>query len=574
MSNGAKISYQGAARLVQTLFKGGVRNFVYSPGFRNSPIVLALLRLKSREPSVKVISHIDERGAAFVALGLAKPNALPAAVICTSGTALANYLPAVEEAYHSGLPLVVISADRPNSLQGIGANQTMAQANYFGASSLYFAEIDGSTESAHAHLAYHAAKAVSLARGTSYGRSGPVHLNINFSEPFLPHPSEMDSIVEGNEAEPDMEFINALPVIPRDSLDKIRKVWSPAKRVLVLIGPGETIGESERIALKKISRQANTFILAEASSGFNATEGNVATRVEPVIRWLTKGGNLPDLLVRIGAPLISKSLADFEKVFKNRPAFIFDGEKGRNSNLSSASHFTGGKKEWLLALADATEAQNADAKWINEIKEIAKEFSTVTEEKISNCTELTEIYLAHRISGILKRDEAIFIGNSMPIRDFNLAASSNDFIKCYSNRGLSGIDGLLSTAIGVSLAENGTTYAILGDLSTIHDLNALSLAKRMEKNLNLHILVINNNGGEIFRAVRTNVWKQYEEDFATPQELDFKSIAQGFGIRYTAVKSKEDLDKWFCEPRALGLHFVEVFVDSAAGRKLRESIAK
>lgn len=571
-------SFLWATRLLRTLHTGGVRHFVSSPGFRNSPLVLALLQLAEKDPSFQVYSHMDERGAAFFALGLAKAAREPAVVFCTSGTAAANYYPAVLEAEQAQVSLVVVTADRPAELIGIGANQAFDQQNLYGQHLRFSAHVPPAApvESLQEwdHMEYTVARAVGLSQGSS---PGPVHLNCAFREPFLLGPSDKAAVAAHQEiTKPRQRFVSEIEKPSAESILRVAMEWSRLGNVLVAVGPGEWSAD-DRAVLRKFSRMPNTVVVAEAASGLGFGAG-------PNDAFLLRAENLfkddslpvPSLLLRFGAPLTGRGFEKFQQRTQAAGStfWIFDGSLKRNPNLGAATFFGGSISGWFKGLSEMNKPVEGDeawrAAWLKAEQTLEAKLGKILAEE----NFLTEWHISRALAEYLPADGNLFLGNSMPIRDFNTTAlrQKND-VSLFSNRGLSGIDGLISTALGVARATRKPSIALLGDLSTLHDISALSLAKRLEPQIDFELWVINNQGGEIFRVVRTNTWPDLEKWFTTPQQLDFASLARGFGLDYVLLDSREKLSQHIKKTQASGVRIVEFKVgenNSAIRRRLTE----
>lgn len=558
-------SYRTALTLMSSLADAGVRHLVVSPGFRNSPLLLAA----QRDASLDVITAIDERGAAFLALGLSR-GGQPAAVLCTSGTAVANYFPAVMEAYESHCPLIVLTADRPQELVGTGANQCTDQTKAFGTHVRFFAEIS-SDETAETHVAYSATKAVSLSRDPV---PGPVHLNIRFREPFLPVAAEVDEIEKGWQKPAALWKIFPSASGPsKEQWLAMETLFRAAQRPLFVVGPNNFSAEFLE-SLQRLCAHTGYPMLAENASGLPFRGGNsayISRHAESTLAAMAEGKlPAPDLLVRIGAPLTGRALGLLLKASRV-PQVLFDhAGESREPHLHPSICVQGGLDGWVSAFLRSG-LSLSDSGWRSELLA----FASQREEKLASHLAqgtLTEWRFHHGLGEKIQDGAAIFLGNSMPIRDFNDAFTAKKLLHIFSNRGLSGIDGLIASACGTALSSGRETHAILGDLSTLHDISSLSILSSLRDRLKFTLWTINNEGGEIFRIVGTSKTAGKPEWFTTPQAYDAAALAKAFQIPFARISSVEDWESLEASACAgAGVRWIEIHVDRETNLATRRS---
>ena len=418
-------SSECARTLIGQLVAQGVTEFVLAPGSRSAPLALCL-DASAAAGLLRLHVRVDERAAGFLALGLAKGSGRCVAVVTTSGTAVGNLLPAVMEAHHAGEPLLVVSADRPSWLVGFGANQTTEQAGIFGGFLSYSARVSASAP-ADAWMAQ-AARAVLLATGATRGRRGPAHLNVELGEPLVATGSP-------SVAEP------------------VR--LSGAKRSLVLCGDAEPVLGQVAVS---VAESAGIPLVAEPSS--NARVGASAVATGRLLLAAELGEQVERVLV-FGRPTLSRpvnallSRAGVEVVVvTDRSDFVDPG--WRASLVVGAVEVEPGPADWLAAwqLADAERSRRVIA-------------------LSQSQGDLSGPELARLVISAVPSDQVLCLGNSNAIRDADLAPIGAEVPTIYANRGLSGIDGTLSTAIGISLATARPTTLLCGDLSFVHDVAAL-----------------------------------------------------------------------------------------------------
>lgn len=560
------LNFVWASAIIDQLVAHGVRAICLSPGFRNSPLILAA-QLDSR---IQAFTILDERASAFFALGLAKQSGAPVAVACTSGTACANFFPAILEAEYSHTPLVVLTADRPQRLSGLGSNQTMDQIRLFGEHVRFFSGIEApglGMKADFPKLQYTIAKAVHAASGS--GHRGPVHVNIAFEEPLLPRalPAARPQKTSAIAIQVESARVPAPEVLAR-----VREKLEQAQCPVFVLGP-ERFDANFLRNVASLAERLGTPLLAEASTGASLRAlgkercGSLITHVEGLTTLVA--GRF-DLVVRFGSVPVSKKLQDFLDGNPAVPTLLFD-EPGewRNPSLGSATYVDCGSAAAAAALAQMEFSRKLSAENLCvELGALEKQHETAIANRLAQTQELTEWHALEAIVGALPDAGALFIGNSMPIRDLNFIAGGKIRTEIFHNRGLSGIDGLLATACGVAAGNQKPTALVLGDLSLVHDVGSLAILKNFSSRLQLKVFVMNNGGGDIFRRVGT---KNFDPAwFTTPQSVDFSQIAAGFGIPYSRIDRKaalvDSLHRIFSEA---GVSLCEIVPDLAANERIR-----
>ena len=476
--------------VVRQIIESGVSDVVISPGSRNAPLSLAFFAA-AQEKLIRIHVRIDERTAAFFALGLIKSTGRAVPIVCTSGTAVANYHPAVLEAHHSNLPLLVLTADRPAMLRKTGANQTTEQARIFGKAVRYFADVDGPVFPMELPLD-------SL-------RSGPVHLNLQFDEPLLP-----DS---------DSDWLSHIKISPH--LHKDRKKTGTLRLVgargVVVIGHdrgGLTVDE-----ISQFTKVIGWPVIAEDPLSFPDALPHASLFLSS---HEIRSTLIPQSVVVIGRTTLSRSINAFIKlspityVVDQRVATV-DSERSADRIFTQLPELQGviHSEEWI-------------AKW-NKIAERAHKL-------IDSLDGWNEAVIAKTIASEIANDTALFISSSRPIRDFEAFASPRNGVTTYANRGLAGIDGNISTALGIAF-NHKSTIAVLGDLSFLHDLTGLI----NQEEINCRFIVINNDGGGIFSTLPQRGTPGFETVFGTPHGLNPAAIAQSMGINAVEINSLKDL---------------------------------
>lgn len=560
------LTYDFSHDFVQALKRSGVNRVVVSPGFRNSPLLLALHRSKTFE----IFTAIDERGGAFLALGMAKGTRSPVALVCTSGTAVANYFPAVLEASHSFVPLVVITADRPRELIGSGANQCMNQVNLFGDFVRKFLDKDPPTGPQNLQWVSDAVKC------SLVPTPGPVHLNLRFDEPFFPTMEMMEAI------EATVKPI-ANPIVSSTlskeqnssenlvSLNQLRTSLQSAKRPLVFLG-AEELSERSLFALDSWAAKLNVPVLAEMASGFPLRDSKCLFlwRADAVANELAQEKIYPDLILRVGCGVTGRALGRLIQMGKPALYSIDYPSQHRNPELGAITTIAGD----LNCLESIFESEYPkpiiESDWIEQLKSIQTKKESQLVQVLKAEDKFTEWHFYHSLAIHSKEASQFFLGNSMPIRDFNSVFPPRKATKVASNRGLSGIDGLIASSIGYASAHTEPTHAILGDLSFLHDLNSLSLLSSLPSTIDLTFWMINNGGGEIFRQVQTKSYSTEPEIFTTPKSFQLEKIAEAFSLPYFKIESTEQLERYLrTSTSLLSPRIVEILVDQTSSTAIR-----
>jgi 2-succinyl-5-enolpyruvyl-6-hydroxy-3-cyclohexene-1-carboxylate synthase len=494
--------------IVRQILEAGVTDVVISPGSRNAPLSLAFFAA-SKRGLIKLHTRIDERTAAFFALGITKASGRPVPIVCTSGTAVANYHPAVLEASHTNLPLLVLTADRPAALRRTGANQTTEQARIFGKAVRYFADISG------------AAYPMELPFNSLH--SGPVHLNIQFEEPL---------VGDNDEGWLDDLKVSAPKVFGRK---KAGTFFTKSTRGILVIGhdrAGLELNEvqdfAEKLGWPVIAEDPLSFPGALAHASIFLTSKTIAEDVAP------------DTVVVIGRTTLSRSINAL--VNSARKVIAIDPRMATvDSDRAAAQKFT---------QLPAVEVATPDAEYAQKLQK----YSQRAQKLVSGISDWSEALVAREIASALPKGTSLCISSSRPIRDIEGFAEPRSGVETFANRGLAGIDGNISTALGIA-SQRSSTLAVLGDLGFLHDVTGLI----HQEDINLKIFVINNNGGGIFSTLSQRGVEGFEEVFGTPHNLDLIAIAKSFGISASSVGAKSELLAEIAKPVS-GLSVVVVNV--------------
>ena len=569
------------AALVDEFYQLGVRHAVFSPGSRSTTMAM----LFKEHEGFETYMNIDERSASFMALGIAKAHKEPTVLVCTSGSAVAHYLPAILEAQYSGVPLIVLSADRPHTLLHVGAPQTVDQQKIFGTAVNYYEELAVPQEDHYyTYPRQVARKAYMKAMDT---KKGPVHINVPLFEPLVPELSRNHfeagrssfkvvkpnySSVFGCDNRNNLTHINNAIDIAHgnDGTNEINDLLERYERILILAGPQLDIDEANTIRFFGEALQAP--ILADPLSnvrGCNTSDGVISTYDALLAGQALWHELKPDCVIQFGQIVVSKrvqqmiaSWSDVEYIEVN-PTMDSMNPTGKTTMHVQASidiftHLYGknNNSDKYLKL------------WQRLEQEGKKQLSTAIDE--THCFEGRTI---RELQEHIPEDGQVFVANSMTIRDFDYFWFSGESkAVLYGNRGVNGIDGTISTALG--LAANGRpTYLVTGDLSLFHDLNGLAVAKT--HNLNLTIILHNNDGGGIFEYLPQKGTKHFDYLFSTSQGLDYSGAAKLYGCDYTKISSPDELSSVLANvSQETGVHIIEIPTNREYSRELHKKYTK
>ena len=529
MGSSAATTATFCATLVDEWLHCGVRHAVVSPGSRSTPIAL---EIANRQEIEMHIFH-DERSAAFAALGIAKASGVPAILVCSSGTAAVEFHPAVVEAHHSETPILICTADRPAELQGVGAPQTIDQQNLYGVAIRKFvnAEVANDSES---HTWRHIARDLFA---TSLGDvQGPVHLNLRFREPL-------------------MGFATNLP--PRDANDAVitKKVALPSSRSLRKLNKalesenGLIIAGPENYRVESIVRLAEALgwpIIADPRSGTRVPNKLVVAGADAILRDEDFSKRLrPDVVLRFGTLPASKVVNSWlsgsganQVVITTTPSLTDPDRQCSLHIVSDIDELCAG----LVSVHSKESIRNRSLSWLD--KWIAAEDSAQKAINAALADEpgLTEPGVARAIYALVPEASHLVVSSSMPIRDVEWFGAPRNGLRVHANRGANGIDGVVSTAVGVALATRQPTTLLIGDIALLHDVNGLiNLASRK---IDLRIVVIDNNGGGIFSFLpqaQALDEAKFEKIFGTPHDANIKMLAQAHQINTHELTNISDL---------------------------------
>ena len=566
---------------------GGVRHACISPGSRSTPLALAL----ARHPTVDVHVHLDERSSAFFAAGLARATGTPVAVACTSGTAAAEFLPAVVEASQSRLPSGALTADRPPRLRGTGANQTIDQVGLYAGN--VRDDLDLPVPEAAGQEAWWRQAAREALEAASGDPVGPVHVNCPFEEPLSP---SLDVALP----DPTGEALE-LPSRPAADLtveeaDRLAELVSGARGAVVIGGWPGAASASASFWHEVLGWP----VLAEPTSGARLPK-HALTAGQSLIGdtgWARTHG--PEIVIQLGALPTTRATQAFvasadRLIVADRWHLDPDAERLATwrlavdpDALTTALHDRPVEQLGVgIAITGGPPAEELDDLWARRLmpppngwrdawRVADKKAREALDGYLDGLDEPFEPRIARDVAAWVPTGGTLFVGNSNPIRDLDLAMSPRSGLRVLANRGASGIDGLVSTALGVAAGSQGPTVALLGDLTFLYDLGALSWNARRSRDITF--VVVRNGGGEIFSMLPQRDLPEHRDLFVTPHEADVGGLTAAAGAAHRLVERAADLEPSLeAASRDGGLQIIEVVVDperSVVRRsELRDAIA-
>lgn len=520
------VNLHWCAALLAGLVEAGVEEIVISPGSRNTPLTLAA----DLNPDLRCWVQIDERSAAFFALGIAKASRKPVALQCTSGTAAANWFPAVVEASQSGIPLILLTADRPWELQQCGANQTIDQIKLFGSHVRAFhqlSEADGSDKA----LWRIRQLALQVAQESLWLKPGPVHVNVPLREPLLPAGNIPPVATMVGIATLHPPYANSHIAAPPAHMSHIHDTIS-GKPGLIVCGEGD-YAEAFPAALMLLAQALDAPVLADPLSNLRFGEHvseHLLSRYDAFLRDVTfTGSHTSQWVLRFGTMPVSRALQQYLSGSQSPLHIVVDMQGGWSDPLFQQALMVRASPDAFCQQLAALNPQAAARSWLESFMQAERENAVVLDAE-----PRAEAVIIRQMLSILPEGALLFSGNSMPIRHLDhYSGKGTKGLKIATNRGASGIDGNISTLLGMAIVHPGKVVALLGDLTFFHDMNGLLLAKQA----NAVIVLLNNAGGGIFRQLSQARLEQaqFERYWLTPTGLDFSLVAQLYGLGFERI---------------------------------------
>ena len=546
--------------ILETLVRQGVTHFCIAPGSRSTPLTLEAVRLQNANRAL-CYTHFDERGLGFFALGIAKSTKKPVAVIVTSGTAAANLYPAIIEARQSHVNLIVLTADRPPELLECGANQAILQENMFADYPLANLNLPRPSQD------YAASWLISKIEHSCHKQAeeaGVIHINVPFAEPLY------DANAEEIDVHPWLAPVQrwlsqnkswtTYPALHQEVL--IHEHWDQWRTKRGIIVAGRMPAEQAM----GIASWANTMgwvLLTDIQSGVEASlpYADIWLANQTVKQKMLQA----DIVIQLGNRFISKRINQFLAEFKNEYWIVDENPQAVDPYHHSHTRFVAKIHHWLRAHPPLRQKP-----WLLEALALSKFCATFIEQQVGG--NLNEASLAHHIERLLPNNGTLFLGNSLFVRLVDALCKLPEGYPVYTNRGASGIDGLIATFAGIAKASEQTTVGVIGDISALHDLNSIALLSQI--NQPTLLFVINNSGGAIFDMLPVDS-KAKSQFYRLSHNLEFGQIATMFGIEYIRPFTWADLKaKLKLAYNRRGVTLVEIKVNDQDGSNLYKSLIK
>ncbi len=550
----------------------GIKHVVISPGSRSAPLVLAFAQHKT----FVIHTAIDERSAAYMAMGMAQQKQRPVVLICTSGTAAANYYPAVAEAFYQKIPLLVLTADRPEELLDQQDGQMINQKNLFGHHVRAFYQLN-----CYAHgIENHRETTVMVAEAigkTTFPAKGPVHINVPLKEPLYPNSLSTKELLKLEKSI--LKWLNQHVYKPVDGISdydfaQLEEAWIKASKKIILIGQGP-MHEKWITRLLKLKEQGDVVIIADVVSNKHAlanvhhVDKSISAANAETLEELA-----PDLLISFGGPVLSKSLKNWLK--QQNPIWHFRIQQEPeivNTYGNVTQVLKAGVDETLQQIASITWNHKPDTSFVSNWKKVTENIA-VKINAFTNKPIWSELHVTQQLLNYIPDGANLQLANSSVVRYVSWLDKLNDSWIINSNRGTSGIDGCTSTALGAAKVNLRPTVLLTGDLAFLYDKNAFWLNKIPQ---NLRVVVINNGGGGIFTLIDgPTKHKQFAHLFTTPHQQLVKSVAVDNGLDYYFCDSYGKLNKvlaQFFEPTN-GSAILELKFDMKTNAKIFEAFKK
>lgn len=578
-----------AAFFLFSLKQQGLKHIFISPGSRSTPLAIAATMI----PDLNTYVLLDERSSGYTALGTGKYKGVPSLLICTSGTAAANYYPAVIEARQAGIPLILCTADRPPSLRSTGANQTIDQLHLYGHYPVFFHELGRPRQSEFSIKSLR--NLASQAFNLSIQRRGAVHLNFPFAKPLEPPPQFWGQLKNAIQSDFDN---SSSPVVTQPTYDgthppnielgsEMQRIIADSTRPLIIAGPEQPFSQRPS-TLYNLGQRLRAPVIAEAGSQLLLEETKQTS--DPILmhgyeHYLSDDSFLndyqPDLIIRFNTSPTSNSVNNALSKWQAIPHLHFDTHPDwHDPNHTVDCRITCQPDEFEESILNPLFNNCLGTeKWIKSWRKQSKDYITKRNQLLSDYEEtpLTDGTVIHKGLTSAPENLNLFLSNSLPIRDIELFASDiiNSYKQVITQRGASGIDGITSAAIGYTLESEDPGLLVIGDLSFLHDTNALLNAKYLKNSL--RVLIINNGGGSIFRMlpIADAVPDIFQDYFETPQSADISTIASAYSmVTYQNINTIDELDTIMgsentSEP---GLHLIECPTDPQRSMELRKAL--
>lgn len=523
-----------ARAVVDEWARNGVAHACLAPGSRSTPLAIAL----AAEPRVRVHVFLDERSASFAALGIGRAARRPAVVLCTSGTAAANLHPAVLEAHHGRVPLIAATADRPAELRAVGAGQTIDQTKLYGDAVRWFVDLGAPTAAPEETASWRAtaARTVAVASGPP---AGPVHWNLPFREPLVPTGEPALDAPGRADGGPWTVTARPIRVAPRDVVDRVTARLRNQARGLIVAGWG---ADADPSLVDRLVDVAAWPVLADPLSGLRRGPAAISTYDALLRSGAITAAHRPELVLRLGAPLSGRAANEF---LRDVPQVVLDPDGvWLDPGRDAVERVAADPDLFLRALAVSFGDARADRGWLHHWRAAEAAARTALDGFLEDHPvdgALFEGRIARDVVDAVPDGGTLVVASSMPVRDVESFARARDGVRFIANRGVNGIDGFVSTVIGVALASAEPVVALLGDLCFLHDAGGLLGCTGL--GIDATFVVVDNDGGGIFSFLpqAEALPEHFETLFGTPHGVDLASLAAVHGVGCVDVTHASEL---------------------------------
>ncbi len=558
-----------ASVMVETLSRLGLQTAIICPGSRSTPLTYAF----ARHAAIETLPILDERSAAFFALGCAKRQFRPVALVCTSGTAGANFYPAVIEAYESGVPLLVFTADRPPEMRDCASGQTIDQQKLFGKFVQHYSEMAVPVASREM-LDYLRQTLVSGWSRAIAPYPGPVHFNCPFRDPLPPLPDGTEQLSQHFNQE---TFFSATvpPALARIQTQFLsNENWTQHERGIIIAGPTMSASAQDYCeAVNKLARALGWPVLAEGLSplrNYHRLNNSLISTYDLILRASDRADALsPEVVIQLGPLPISKVLRQWLQ--KHQPQRWVIGEGQNLDPLHGPTRFLSSSVEQLAADFQNNNRVKNTQGYLQQWLTYERSMRQGLDNRLATETALVESKIVWLLSQHLPEHTPLFIANSMPVRDVEYFWPINhrQILPAFS-RGANGIDGTLSTAMGLA-HHNRPTVLLTGDLAFLHDTNGLLNAGQIKGHLT--VVVVNNHGGGIFEMLPISQFEpEFEKYFVTPQSVNLFSLCKAYGVEHHLITDAADFIDRVEDLSAQGLRVLEVMCDRKKSTLQRQTL--
>ncbi len=573
LKNIPNINYLWSSLIVEELVRNGVAKFCIAPGSRSTPLTISAAECDKAE---KVL-HFDERGLGFYALGIGSGRKGPAVLISTSGTAVANFLPAVIEAFKKKVPLILLTADRPPELRKTGALQTIDQPGIFGKYVKW--EFDLSVPDINIKPEMVLTTIDQAFFMATSSTPGPVHINCMFREPLAPEEVGGDwkkNIIISERwlkgSKPYTKYINTEENTGSEELSEIVTLLNQSENGIIVAGK---LKNGEKELVKKLAETLNWPVFPDLTSGLrlDKSSNHIIHYFDQVLLSDIHVKEKIDSIIHLGGRITSKRYYQFVEKSDPDNYITVLNHPLRNDPLHKVSHRVRSSVSGFAGAVIPGLKRRTDKNLLLKFRKLSEAAGKIIDEFVTRANQLNEIFISREVSKGIIPKSGLFLSNSMPVRDMDMySCPDRKDLMIGGNRGASGIDGIIASACGYASSIDVPLSLVIGDLAFLHDINSLSFIKNCTNPI--VIVVINNNGGSIFSFLPIASYKSnFEKYFTTPHGMDFEHIAKQFGIKYSKVETKQSFsDQYRAAVKSVQSSIIEVIVNAEENVKAHQRL--